>query len=419
MTDLSVDARLLASERGGTPPVNAAVVTLASATLVAGALALANYYTWKQGALFVLGGALGLVLYHALFGFTSAWRVFIADGRGAGLRAQMAMLAVAALIFFPAIGQGSLFGEAVRGEYGAVGVSVLVGAFLFGLGMQLGGGCASGTLYTAGGGNSRMLVTLAFFIAGSVIGAWNLPWWAAQPNIGPVSLVQAWGVGPALAANLAAFAVIAAFTVWVERRRHGRLRSGVTTERRGWSRFLQGPWPLLAGAVLLAVGNAATLYLAGRPWGITSAFALWGSKIAAFAGIDVASWPYWQVPARAQSLRESVFADITSVMDFGIVLGALLASGLAGKFRPGWRIPGRSLLAAAIGGLLLGYGARLAYGCNIGAYFSGIASSSLHGWLWFVAAFAGSIAGTYARPLFGLSVERTLAQAQSGPVAND
>ena len=47
-----------------------------------------------------------------------------------------------------------------------------------------------------------------------------------------------------------------------------------------------------------------------------------------------------------------------------------------------------------IGGLLLGYGARIAYGCNIGAYFSGIASGSLHGWLWLVAAFAGNIAGT-------------------------
>ena len=34
------------------------------------------------------GAALGLVLYHAAFGFTSAWRVFIADRRGEGLRAQ-------------------------------------------------------------------------------------------------------------------------------------------------------------------------------------------------------------------------------------------------------------------------------------------------------------------------------------------
>lgn len=62
------------------------------AGLSAGAVALAAAYSWRQGALFVLGGGLGLVLYHALFGFASAWRVFIADGRGAGLRAQMLML---------------------------------------------------------------------------------------------------------------------------------------------------------------------------------------------------------------------------------------------------------------------------------------------------------------------------------------
>jgi uncharacterized protein len=97
----------------------------------------------------------------------------------------------------------------------------------------------------------------------------------------------------------------------------------------------------------------------------------------------------------------------TSVMDFGIILGALLAAGVAGKF------------AAVLGGLLLGYGARLAYGCNIGAYFSGIASSSLHGWLWLVAAFLGSILGTRLRPWFGLSVEGNLTRAQAGPVARD
>src|SRR5579883_1141763 len=419
MTDLSVDARLLASERGAAPPINSWVVILASAVLGAGAIALGEAYTWRQGALFLLGGALGLVLYHALFGFTSAWRVFIANGRGAGLRAQMLMLAAAAILFFPALAHGTLFGQPVHGEYGAVGVSVLVGAFMFGLGMQLGGGCASGTLYTAGGGNSRMFVTLAFFIIGSALGAWNLPWLSAQPNFGSISLIKAWGWEPALAVSLALFAAIAALTVVVERRTHGTLRYGVETDRRGFTRFLHGPWPLLAGAIALAIGNFATLYLAGRPWGITSAFALWGSKIFAASGIDVASWGYWHSPERAKALQDSVFADITSVMDFGIILGALLASGLAGKFSPGWRVPPRSLLAAVLGGLLLGYGARLAYGCNIGAYFSGISSASLHGWLWLVAAFIGSVLGTYLRPFFGLSVEGTLARARKGPVARD
>jgi uncharacterized membrane protein YedE/YeeE len=407
MTDLSVDARLLARESGEEPGINRAVVAVSAAALVAGAVALTQAFQWRQGALFLLGGALGLVLYHALFGFTSAWRVFIADARGAGLRAQMAMLAVAAVLFFPVLAQGTLFGQPAHGEYGAVGVSLLVGAFLFGVGMQIGGGCASGTLYTVGGGNTRMLATLAAFIAGSALGAKHLPWWSAQPNIGAVSLIDKLGWAPALALSLAAFAAIAGLTVLVERRRHGALGSGVETPRRGWRRSLQGPWPLLAGAVLLALGNFATPYLAGRPWGITSGFALWGSKILAATGVDVASWGYWQPAARARALQQSVFADITSVMDFGIVLGAGLAAGLAGKFAPSWKVPLPSLVAAIAGGMMLGYGARLAYGCNIGAYFSGIASSSLHGWLWLVAAFAGSVVGTRLRPLFGLTVERT------------
>ncbi len=408
--DLSVDANLLAPQPIRTADqtqIGRAVVALATALLASGALALSVEYSWRQGALFALGGGLGLVLYHALFGFTSAWRVFIADGRGAGLRAQMVMLAVAAVLFFPALAHGSLFGQAVHGEYGAVGVSLLVGAFLFGLGMQLGGGCASGTLYTVGGGNTRMLVTLAAFIAGSTLGALHLPWWSAQPNVGKISLIETLGWAPALALSLALFSAIAAFTLWVERRRHGRLVGGAATPHRDWERFLHGPWPLVAGAVALAIGNFATLYLAGRPWGVTSAFALWGSKIVAATGVDVASWGYWQVPGRGHALQQSVFADMTSVMDFGIILGALLAAGLAGKFSPTWSVPVRSLVAAVIGGLLLGYGARLAYGCNIGAYFSGISSSSLHGWLWLAAAFTGSILGTRLRPLFGLSVERT------------
>ena len=407
MTDLSVDARLLAVDGDQGPGINRSVVAISAALLLAGAGALAQAFAWRQGVLFLLGGALGLVLYHALFGFTSAWRVFIADGRGAGLRAQMAMLAVAVVLFLPVLASGTLFGQPVHGEYGAVGVSVLVGAFLFGIGMQIGGGCASGTLYTVGGGNTRMLATLAAFIAGSALGAKHLPWWSAQPNFGSVSLVETWGWVPALAVSLAVFAAIAGFTVVVERRRHGTLSSGASTPRHGFRRFLQGPWPLLAGAVLLALGNFATLYLAGRPWGVTSAFALWGSKFLALTGVDVASWGYWQSPARAQALQQSVFADITSVMDFGIVLGALLAAALAGKFRPGWKVPLPSLVAAILGGVMLGYGARLAYGCNIGAYFSGIASSSLHGWLWLAAAFAGSILGTRLRPLFGLTVEKS------------
>ena len=397
-----------------TPATPSAVVTTRTWTpggpaLVAAAIAVVATYlqvavSWRQSALFIVGAGAGVVLYHAAFGFTSAWRVFISDRRGAGLRAQMLMLALTCAVFFPLLASESVLGQPVRGSVSPPGISVIAGAFIFGVGMQLGGGCASGTLYSAGGGSTRMLVVLAAFIAGSLIGTAHMPWFAALPALAPMSLVTMWGAASALLVSLGIFAAIAAVTAVVERWHHGRLVEDRDPRATRWTR---GPWPLVAGAIGLAVVNVATLVIAGRPWGVTSAFALWGAKAAAALGVAVETWPYWTVPAQAAALRTSVIADVTSVMNFGIIFGALLASLLAGKFAPVWRISQRSFAAAIIGGLLLGYGARMAYGCNIGAYFSGIASGSLHGWLWLPAAFVGNILGTRLRPVFDLGVERT------------
>ncbi len=354
----------------------------------------------NQALLFLVGGALGMTLYHASFGFTSSWRVFLKERRGRGLRAQMIMLALAVLLFFPALGAGELFGNPVKGNVNPVSMSVMIGAFIFGIGMQLGGGCASGTLYTVGAGSARMIVTLIFFCTGSLIATSHIQWWFDLPHFEPISLVKSLGVVPALLLNFVLFAIIAAATVYFEKKRHGNLEVEPQSVNHGWKRFLRGPWPLVWGGIILTLLNFATLALAGRPWGVTSALAVWAAKSASLMGVDVASWAYWQQPANAKSLAESLWFDVTSMMNFGIMLGALLAASLAGKFAPNFNIPKRSLLAAVIGGLLLGYGARLAYGCNIGAYFSGIASGSLHGWLWLIFAFIGNGIGVKLRPIF-------------------
>ncbi|HEY1611232.1 MAG TPA: YeeE/YedE family protein [Paraburkholderia sp.] len=385
--------------------VNPKPLAIALALVVLGAIYLAQTVSMVQAALYVVGALLGITLYHAAFGFTSAWRVFIADGRGAGLRAQMVMLAIGVLLFFPALAAGTLFGHPVVGEVSPAGTSVIVGAFMFGVGMQLGGGCASGTLYTVGGGSTRMIVTLIAFIVGSAVGTAHMPFWKALPSLKPMSLVKVLGVGPAIVLNLAVFAAIAALTVVIEKRRHGRLVNDAERAP-NTSPWLHGPWPLIGGAVALAVLNFVTLALSGHPWGVTSAFALWGAKAFSAVGIDVASWTFWSTGPNAAALAAPISHDAKSVMDIGIVIGAMAAASLAGRYAPVWRVPLRSLFAAIVGGLLLGYGARLAYGCNIGAYFSGIVSGSLHGWLWLVAAFCGNVVGTKLRPAFGLAVER-------------
>ncbi len=392
------------------PSTNAVPVGVAFALIASGTAYLTAAFAWRQGALFLVGAGAGVVLYHAAFGFTSSWRAMIAERRGAGLRAQMLMLAATCAVFLPVLARGQIFGQPVRGAVSPVGLPVVVGAFLFGVGMQLGGGCASGTLYTAGGGSVRMLATLVAFIAGSVIGARHMPFWQAAPALEPISLVSRLGLAPSLTVSFLLFGGIALASVVVEHARHGTLvesahkstASTAVAPRNGsaW----KGPWPLVAGALGLAGVNIATLALSGRPWGITSALALWGSKVLASLGVNVGAWPYWQLAPNAAALRSSVLSDITSVMDFGIILGALLAGGMAGRFAPVWRLPAKSLVAAILGGLMLGYGSRIAYGCNIGAYFSGIASSSVHGWVWFAAAFAGNGIGTRMRPLFGLRV---------------
>jgi uncharacterized membrane protein YedE/YeeE len=383
-----------------------APVALATATVILGASYIAETIAFRQAALFLVGAAAGIVLYHAAFGFTSSWRAFIVDRRGEGVRAQMLMLAVTCLVFFPALAAGHLLGQPVRGSIAPVSVSVVIGAFLFGVGMQLGGSCASGTLYTVGGGNTRMLATLGAFIVGSVVGATHLPRWEALPSMRPASLVVTLGPAIGLAVSLALMAAVAYVTVVIERARYGRLRHDSAPPRSGWARVARGPWPLAAGALGLAAVNIATLVLAGRPWGITGAFTLWGGKIMTAVGVDLHAWRYFAPAARQAELQASIFKDATSVMDFGLILGALGASTIAGRFAPTWRISARSLVAAVAGGLLLGYGARIAYGCNIGAFFSGVASGSLHGWVWFPSALAGNVLGTRLRPFFRLDPRR-------------
>ena len=352
---------------------------------------------WRQGAAALIGAAAGIGLYHASFGFTAAWRRMARERRSAGLRAQMLLIGLTCLFTFPMMQWGGLIGMPATGNVLPVGLASAVGAFVFGIGMQLGGGCASGTLFVLGGGSTRMILVLAFFIAGSVWATAHWDFWMALPKTASgYSIPQSLGTLPGLALMLALMAAIARAAAGIERRHHGVLEPARPT-----GSWLSGPWSLAAGAVALAAVGVLTLAVTGRPWGITAAFALWGAKIAAAVGVPVES-SYWAPGWRQAQLDASVFADATSVMNFGIVIGAMAAAALAGRFRPVLNLTGRDIATAVVGGLMMGYGARLAYGCNIGAFLGGMVSGSLHGWWWLVWGFLGSLVGTGLRTRIGM-----------------
>lgn len=366
-------------------------------------IAIVVVTNWTQGTLFLIGLGLGATLLHARFGFTSAFRRLVSVGNVQGLQAHMVMLAVASTLFAVILGTGFSFtGMDPKGYVSPVGVSVIFGAFLFGIGMQLGNGCASGTLYSLGGGSSSMILTLISFIGGSVLGAYHFTFWMEDtPALPPISLAESTGLGyfGAWAVQLVLFGLIYWNTIKIAKKKNPPMMKPLPTTE-GWKKLFRGAWPLFAAAVVLALLNALTLTIRGNPWGITSAFALWDGKALMAAGIDVSAWGYFS-GANGAALNNTVLADSTSVMNFGIMLGAFISAAMQGTFKPERIKPGAAG-AAIIGGLLMGYGARLAFGCNIGAYFGGIASFSLHGWVWAVMAMLGTYLALFIRPLFGL-----------------
>ena len=386
MTDTSV-----AERRNAQWPV----VTSGIGGLVIAAM-LAAEHGWRMPVLVALGGLLGLVLYHAAFGFTAAYRRLFVARETAAVRAQLVMIAAATLLFAPTLAEGRGLAIAASGANAPLGTQVLVGAFLFGLGMQLGNGCGSGTLFTLGGGSTRMVATVVFFCIGSFWGSLDMQWWNATPRLDAVVLGEEFGWSVAVLIQLSVLGAL-----WTGLRYWGRDKS-LPPEELAWRRLLHGGWPLLWGALALALLAWIALLIAGHPWSITWAFSLWGAKVAQLLGWSADGVWFWTGGYQEYALNRPILEDNVSSMNIGIVLGAFTAAGLAGRFAPVAQLPWRSLAAAVLGGLLMGYGARIAFGCNIGAFFSGAASTSLHGWLWIAAALAGTWVGIRFRPWFGL-----------------
>src|SRR6187402_1222282 len=166
-------------------------------------------------ALLAFGFALGAVFLKTEFSFTASWRRLIVRGQADGFLGGLLLIAIAAAAIVPVAALIPGFGGAIA----PLGPSLLIGAFVFGIGMQLANGCGSGTLYTVGGGSGRMIVTLAFFIAGSVFGSLSLPAFLALGGIDPILASDYLGAWGGLIATLVSIAIAALLIITVARRR--------------------------------------------------------------------------------------------------------------------------------------------------------------------------------------------------------
>lgn len=365
-------------------PIRAPKVAMARTGLIGAALIVIGLVALFAGARFGLMLAIGLGFGVALeglrFGFAGPWRAMILRREPAGILAQFLAIALVACVAIPLL---SAHPEELSGAQAPIGWAMIGGAFVFGAAMQVVLGCGSGTLVNAGSGNPVGLLALPFFAIGSFAGAYHLIWWT---GLGALPILTLRGT-PGLAVTLAGLALLAGL-FWA---------LGKPGSRRVPTRYL-------VAALVLAALAIANLVVAGQPWGVVYGLGLWAAKGAVALGADLSGSAFWAASGSVERLRSSVLTDYTSLTDFGLIAGAfgVAAWRRGGLAQPLPSYPARAWVATVIAGLLLGYSSRLAFGCNVGAFFSGIATGSLHGWVWFVAAFAGAFVGIRLRPLVGL-----------------
>lgn len=380
---------------------------------------------YKLGLFLISGLAIGYLMQRSRFGFAGGIRKLYVTGESSLTKALLFLFSIS-LIVTAAIHYGAHVNGAEVAYRASEGVKIIpgtqsvypvnlatvFGGILFGIGMMLGGGCASGTLTDAGEGEARALIVLLFFITGSLWGAHDMPWWKSTPFYTwntSVYLPDVFGYMGAILVSLLGFLGIYIFTKKYENKRK-RENTYIPLEYDSWQKELPEPnkykflsketyhkffvkrWSFYTGAVLLMIMFEVILLTTGKNWGVTSTFVEWGAWLYQSLGIvDVSNWPYFA--DKMKTINAGFINDPGSMRNLGIIIGALISPLLAGhfSFKRGFKL--RDIIFYALGGIFMGYGARLASGCNIGALYAAISSMSLSGWVFLPSLTLGGIIG--------------------------
>ncbi|HEY8477231.1 MAG TPA: YeeE/YedE family protein [Chloroflexota bacterium] len=359
----------------------------------------------------VFGLGTGFVLQRSRFCFASAFRDLFLLRDARMMKAVVLGLAVAtggfALYQARLVPDPSVGSLPPQAHVVPVGLHLVVGGVVFGIGMVIGGGCVSGNLYRIGEGYVGSVVAVGGMLVGLLLAAhtWNW-WWLWHIGQQPVVwLPRVLGYGGAVALTLALLAALFVALLWWESSQGpglpvaGRRRAETPAftfsakVRQLWRTVFVHGWPAALGGAALGAWNVFN-YLGDHPLGVTGELAVWSDRIArAFA---LGAPPLLGVDQFAGCNLVSGGAGIvthTFLLDTGIVLGSFVAAVLAGEFKV--RVPPRRsrYLQALGGGVLMGYGAGLAIGCTIGAFFSAVPSLGLNGWVFGASLALGSFVG--------------------------
>ena len=373
---------------------------------------LSSQVNYKLGLYLITGLVIGYILQRSQYGFAGVIRKLHNMGNADLARAVIFLIFItsAAILSLQYYAQLNELKVPAMSSVKPISLLTVIGGFLFGLGMIWAGACASGTLADIGDLNCRSLIVIVFFCLGSVMGVWHLDtlhttFLAKGPKVYMPDYLGHFGA-------IVFFGVIFVLIILALRRyeqyrqkkgtyqldtcsdefkpvaidQNTPLLSSATMHK-----FFKERWSLYTGSVLLAIVFITITVTTGKNWGITSTFIYWGGWVLEPLGFDIQGIGYYSENASRMErfINNRIFSDPGSLRNIGILLGALICifTGWSARFKIKTSL--KDFLMYALSGLLMGYGARLADGCNIGAFYSALSSMSLSGLVFGLFMFTG------------------------------
>ena len=353
---------------------------------------------WHALVIFNLlaGMILGSVLYRSDFCMAGMFRDAFLFKNYALLR-SLALAVVLSMVLFSLARLSGLILFTTPPFFTPPSAATLAGGVVFGFGMVLAGGCVVSTLYRLAGGNVASMIAFIGMIAGSLLYAEVHPLWvplkAGTVLIGATMLSDITPTGELLMTALTVGISAILFTRW--------LRQGKWNMTAYADGYLQ-PWK---AAVAIAVLNTAAYILSGWPMSITTGYTKIGAYIeqliapAHAAGLLLFNQNSLSAVLSGSPITGGAWPRVDIVfltqipLFIGIVVGAFLTAVALKEFRIYGLPPKRQLVSALVGGILIGFGARMAAGCNLTFVLGAVPLFAFQGFLFVAAMVLGAYAG--------------------------
>lgn len=316
-----------------------------------------------------------------------------------------------------------------------INTGLLIGGILFGFGMSFSCCCASGVLTDLASFLPRALITLIFFCFGVFIGFplqntqnWITESWVSTetgnkigtkgvylPDLFKFDGLQGY-LGAILLTGILCLIVIYIANLYENKRKREGSYVGFLSEKvqdvqlkkeienrqnKGenggyYYQLFEKPWSLKTGAFIISGIFVLLMGVTKAGWGASTPYGFWFGKGLMVLGISPETISEFTKMSDKPFILP-FFEHPINVQNVGIFLGALFYLLSAKIFKKTvsleWKISPKLAFFYAIGGLFMGFGTRLANGCNVGALYTPIANFSLSGWIFLIFLVIGGILG--------------------------